>query len=140
MATGIETRVYEGLNSWLAALVLAPVVPIAWPNLPTIPNGAYLRPWLLPEPTEALTLSAAGPNDYKGIYQVSVFWPVGAGTTAVLETASAIAAHFKRGTSITRESIRTWVDAPPYLGPMIQEPDIFQLPVSVPYRAFVSNA
>lgn len=140
MATGIETRIYEGLNSWLAVLTLTPVVPIAWPNLPAAPNGPYLRPWLLPEPTEALTLSADGPNDYKGTYQVSAFWPVGTGTTRILEAASAIVLHFKRGTSITREGIRMWVDAPPSLGPMIQEPDIFQLPVSVPYRAFISNA
>lgn len=140
MAVGTETRISEALNAWLNALVLSPVVPIAWPNLNFNPSGAYLRPWLLPAPTEAITLSAAGPNDYRGIYQVSVFYPVGGGANKAIEIASAIVSHFKRGTSITREEIRVWMDDPPYLGSMVQEPNTFQLPVSVPYRAFVSNA
>jgi hypothetical protein len=105
-----------------------------------VPSGTYLRPWLLPAPTEAMTLSAAGPNDYRGIFQVSVFAAVDAGPTAPLETASAIAAHFKRGTRLTRDGINVWMDDPSWVGPMIQEPDVLQLPVSVPYRAFVSNA
>jgi hypothetical protein len=139
-SVGIETRIFEALGGWLAALMFSPVVPIAWPNKAFVSSGTYLRPWLLPAPTEAMTLSAAGPNDYRGIFQVSVFAAVDAGPTAPLETASAIAAHFKRGTRLTRDGINVWMDDPSWVGPMIQEPDVLQLPVSVPYRAFVSNA
>ena len=127
-SVGIETRIFEALAGWLAALTFSPAVPIAWPNKSYAPSGTYLRPWLLPAPTEAMTLSAAGPIDYRGTFQVSVFATVDAGPTAPLETASAIARHFKRGTKLSRDGIDVWMDDPPWVGPMIQEPDFLQLP------------
>lgn len=139
MAAGIETRIFDGLNAWLAALVFSPAIPIAWPNLAFTPNGAYLRPWLLPARTEALAIPISGPNEHAGIFQVSVFWPTGQGATTPMERASAIAVHFKRGTKIDREGISVRIDAPPWVGPMIQEADVLQLPVSIPYRAFAPN-
>jgi hypothetical protein len=139
MATGIETRILEALNAQLAALVLSPVVPIAWQNKSFTPSGAYLRPWLLPVRTDALTVSVLGSNDYAGLYQVDVFWPSGSGLTDPMERASAIAAHFKRGTRISREGITVRIDDPPWPGPALQEPNWIQVPVSVPYRAFVPN-
>ena len=77
-----------------------------------------------------------GPNDYKGFYQVDVFWPIGKGVSDPMEVACAVTTHFKLGTSITREGLSFWIDAPPYLSPALQEADWFQIPVTVPYRAF----
>ena len=136
---GIETRIFEALNAQLAALVFTPPVPIAGPNLPFTPTGAYLRPWLLPATAEALTISSEGHNLYTGIYQVSVFWPVGKGMLPALEHASAIAAYFKRGTFATRDGLTVHIILPPRVEPAIQEPDVLHIPVSIPYRATMPN-
>ena len=137
--TGIETRIHAALDARLMALTLSPAVPIAWPNANYTPTGAYLRPWLLPIGVEPMTVSTDGANDYGGIYQVSVFWPVGGGLLAPLEAASAIAAHFKRGTSLTRDGVVVQMLTPPVVETPIQEPDIYHIPVSVRYRAFAPN-
>jgi len=141
-STGVETRILEALDTRLQALVFSPAIPISFPNRTFTPSGAYLRTWWLPSPTETLggTTPVTAPLDYKGIYQVSVFWPIGSGSTPIMEVASAIAAHFKRGTKLSHDGIDVWMDDPPSVGPMIQESNVLQLPVSVPYRAFVPSA
>src|SRR5215204_753670 len=116
-SVGIETRIFEALNAQLGALVFTPPIPVAGPNLPFTPTGAYLRPWLLPAAVDALTVNSDGHNLYMGIYQVSVFWPVGQGIVAALEHASAIAAYFKRGTFITRDGITVQILVPPRVEP-----------------------
>jgi len=142
---GVETNISRALNARLVALTLSPVLPIAF-AMQTYETGTspYLQPTILPAPTEALTLSPLGANDHTGIYQISVWWPAQRlktaaqdGSDPAFEVASQIVSHFKRGTKMVRETVTVWVDGPPSIAPAVQEPSWYQLPVSVPYRAFV---
>src|SRR5215212_9993347 len=114
-SAGVETRISEALNSWLAGLVLSPALPIAWPNDPFTPTSAFLQPSLLPAPTVAMAVPYAGPNEYIGVYQVSVFYPAGQGMTAPAETASLVVARFRRGTALSRSGIEVRINNPPWL-------------------------
>jgi len=134
---GVETSIFSALGDRLQQLVLSPAVPISWPNLSFTPRGAYLRPYPLPARTESMGVSYQSPNDYRGIYQVDVFWPVNQNPISAYECASAIIAHFKKGTKMVRDGISVWVEGPPWQSPPLEEPSWFHVPVNVPYRAFV---
>lgn len=144
---GIETDIEAALHARLVALVLNPVLKIAFPSQTFTPTTLpYLRPTNLPARTEPMSLSPLGPNDHVGIYQISVFWPAGRvaasaqdGVNPILDVVSAITTHFRRGTKMTRGSVSVWVDGAPWPSAAIQEPSWYQVPVSVPYRAFVDG-
>lgn len=134
---GVETNIAGALGTRLSQLVLSPAVPISWPNLDFTPQGAYLRPTLLPARTESMGVSFRAPNDHAGVYQVDVFWPVRENYLNAIECASKIIDHFKKGTKMVRSGISVWVDGPPWQSPHLQEPNWFHVPVNIPFRAFV---
>jgi hypothetical protein len=140
--TGNETRIAEALLARLGALILTPAMPLQGPNLNYKPtNGtAYLRASILPRDTvEVAAIDTSSENDYGGVFQVDVFWPTNEGITNPLERASAVAAHFKRGTTMERAGVKVWVLRPPSVATPLQDKSWFQVPVSIPYRAFVPN-
>jgi len=61
----------------------------------------YLRPTLLPAPTQQAGLGNTGLDEYQGIYQVDIFAAVGGGRASAEAQADLIGDHFKRGTSLT---------------------------------------
>jgi hypothetical protein len=138
--SGVETRIYEALAAQLAALALTPAMPIAWPNVDFKPPATgYLRASFLPAATGAFARSGTGSNEHRGIFQIDVFWPENKGETEPSNKAAAIIAHFKRGTVLSREGATIRIDDPPYRGPSLQEPGFLQIPVSVPYHAFIPS-
>lgn len=138
--SGVETRIYEALAVRLSALVLSPAMQIAWPGKNfTKPATGYLRASFLPAQTGAFARSGTGSNEHRGVFQVDVFWPENQGETAPSERAATIIAHFKRGTVLSREGAAIRIDAPPYRSPSLQEPGFIQIPVSIPYHAFIPS-
>lgn len=143
----------KALDSHLASLPLG--VPIAWPNIPFDPNGAYLRPTLLPNRPDQAELGRDGRNVHEGIYQVDAFYPSGYGVRDAEATCEALIAAFKRGTIIVSpveipiiedgvigdESIvpRVRCDRAGYRPASSQEPNSYQMIVEIDYRAYLPN-
>jgi hypothetical protein len=149
VATGIETRITEALHAHLADLVLTPPLPIAWPNIAFdpiirtegpdgVPLGWYLRANEVVLPTEAIALRD-GSNRYRGLFQVDVVFPIDIGLTVPREVASAICAHFKRGTKRYRESVRVEIVRPPYASTALKDAPGMMIPVTIPYQCIHSN-
>jgi hypothetical protein len=137
-----ESDLTEALVDHLKAFVLArsPTVAVAWPNKPFSPSQgeAWLRMTVLPAETFAAAVGSAAANRHSGLLQIDVFWPPGEGLKAPLELADEIAAHFKRGSSISG-AVTVSVNRPPSVLPAAREDSWFIVPVRVPYTADLAN-
>lgn len=91
-----EALILSALNARLSALVLSPVLDIAWPNLAFTPpaSGSYLRVDDLRNVTDRPRLANDAPQVHRGIYQVTVVAPLNGGEVVALETGGLIASHF----------------------------------------------
>ena len=101
-------------------------------------NLPYLRPTLLPAQPTQVELSEAGRNRHRGVYRVDCYYPVGIGRTTGLAMAEAIAAHFKRGTTLAGSGFWLKVESSG-VGPAREEPDRLGFPINVEWRADISN-
>jgi len=139
MTDGIETKIFRALTDRLTTFVNSDKIAVAYPNVSYKPveGTPYLRPNLIPAPTDALTLD--GSSRYDGILQVDVFWPEGQGIIKPMEKASAIIAHFPKQVKLFHEGVRVVVNGPPYIARALQEPGWLQLPINIPYTAFVRS-
>ncbi|HKG24778.1 MAG TPA: phage tail terminator-like protein, partial [Thermomicrobiales bacterium] len=112
---------------------------VAKPGLPFAPTSgtAYLRANLMPSPTDAITVDGLT-NEYRGIFQISVYHPEGGGILQPFETAALLTTYFETGTSLQHEGTTFTIQAPPHIGPALDEPGWIMIPVSIRYRAFLT--
>jgi hypothetical protein len=140
MATYVETSIVEALMARLLTLTLSPALPVAWPNLDyTPPAAGYLRATHVPNSTNQVTLGSTGKNRHVGIFQVDVFLPIMTGISTPMERAGAVAAHFKRGTTLTKDGINVRITRPPEVRPALQSLPYIQVPVIIRYQADADN-
>ena len=139
MAT--DTDITGALFARLAALTLTPTHQIAWPNVEFTPpsSGKFLRANEIPVSAVAVSVAADGSNEYRGIFQVDVFGPLGAGLPTQKAIAAAVSAQFKRGLTLYGGSTRLDVTGS-FVGPAMVDKDRAMIPVSINYRAFARNA
>ena len=141
MASYVETQIYEGLCAHLSTLTLSPALPVSLPGKAFTPDATlgYLRVTHLPNRAEQITLGGDGYNQHRGIFQIDVLQPSSAGIVVAAEIAGAVAAHFKRGTNITREGALIRVIAPPSIAQALQSPPYIQIPVSIAWAVEALN-
>ena len=140
MATGIESRILEGLLDHLSDLTLTPAMAVAWPDLHFDPPAAgYLRPSLAPNTATQVTLGTSGRNRYRGLFQISVFWPRNSGGIAPREKADLVAVHFKRGTTISLTGGTIRIYRPPEIAATFPDDPYTHTPVTIYYQADFAN-
>lgn len=140
MATGIEATILDALCEHLSSLTLSPALSIAWPNVDFEPDeDGYLRATQLRNTATQISLGNSGKNRHSGIFQVDVFAKQGIGEESPVETASLIAAHFKRGTDITAGSYTVRVNFPPVVGSSVRSDPYLMVPVSIRYIVDTDN-
>jgi len=120
------------LNGWAEAVV--------WENKQFTPPTAlpYLAPNLITGKPIQAEVGEAGRNLHVGIYQISIFSPAKAGVLSMNTLRDGIIDHFKRGTILTSGLVNLTIQKA-YAGPMMQEPDWAQLPITVEYKLFAAN-
>lgn len=132
-----EHDIAEGFFERLAAFAAAqsPALTVAWPNInfDTPASGGYLRPTFLPAQTFSFGLASGSSNQYRGIFQVDVFWPENDGLPNALEVADAVKDWFPKFSTFTRNGLLVKISEAPWLSGLLQEPKWIQVPVSVPY-------
>ena len=113
-------------------------IPIAFPGAEfPQPTGAYVQVSLFPSPTAAATLTSH--DVQSGVMQASVFWPRGEGLISPMAVADAICARFARNTEIKGTAVVIHINRPPYTASILQEAGWMQLPVTIPWTAWVRN-
>lgn len=133
---------YSAIRSAMTARLqtLANLPAVAWENVPFTPaaGAVYLKPALLPgEPLQA-EIGTTGLNMHMGVYQISIFAPAGSGVSAINTLRDAICDHFKRGVELTYSGV-TVRCVKAYPGPMLQETDLIQIPITIQWRSYAAN-
>lgn len=128
----LETR----LSSWAAARV--PALRVAYENVPFTPAAGetYLRAYLLPAQTESLDLQGAH-RGYRGVFQVTVVRPNGAGRGPALGIAAELNTLFPMNGRYTSGAVTVQIVSPASAGPGLQQENSYVVPVSFEYRADV---
>ena len=130
----------KALNKHLSTMT--PSFPVAWENTGfTVTNGiAHLETWLLPIPTEPITLGPSYWEEFSGIFQVTCVYPAGRGTNDAKTKVSQIKEHFKRGTMSTYSDIVVKIkQAYPGSGYYSEDGSWYRVPVSLVYVCYASN-
>ncbi len=100
-----------------------------------VSGQVYVAEALLTGPTMPVGIAAQSSDEYGGIYQVTVFAPLGGTKGPAQATAKQIADHFPRGLTLTRDGIKIVVLRVSQ-GPGFVSGDRWAVPMSINYRAF----
>ncbi|MDX1150566.1 hypothetical protein GOL38_17195 [Sinorhizobium medicae] len=137
MAAGTDAIIFKAVTDRLIAM--PGVLPIAAPNVlfpaagqPLPPK--YLRSAFLPNQTRQITM-ANDPQQKRGLFQVSVVWPVGQGIIGALDIADQVINHFKNR-SLFASGVKITISSEPWAAGPLQEGERVQIPVTIPYIAF----
>jgi hypothetical protein len=126
-------EIQKALEARLAALSGA--LPTAWSNvLLSPPATAYQSVDLLPAKPVNPTFGSAFYRD-QGIFQVTLFFPLGGGVGAALARADVIRAGFPRGSSYSNGGITVLISGTPEIAPGRVIEQRWVVPVSIPYFA-----
>ena len=107
---------------------------VAWENMPFAPATGvpYLRPVLLPGEPLQCEIGANGNNRHTGIYQISIFYPVGSGIANLNTLTIALCDHFKRGSRLTYGGATISIQKA-YPATYLQETDWIHVPITIQY-------
>lgn len=137
----IEAGIADALFYHLNGLTLSPALPVAWPGVEFTPPSAgnFLRAMLIEATPDVATLGDSGYNRHSGILIVFVHAVTGIGEIVAKQIASQVAAHFKRGTDISRNGQVVRIVQPPGVGGSIIDGDRLIVPVRIRWFADSQN-
>lgn len=120
-------------NTWAQAQT--PAIPVAFENaLFTPPPGRYARAFVLPG--ETVSDDMAGKHRrYVGVFQVSLYLPLNAGTAESAALIASLDTSFALTAPITISGFQVFLTSPMSPGPAIPDGTRYQIPVSCRYRA-----
>ena len=130
MTVGIEAGILDALLYHLSTYTTT--LGIAYPGIDFTPDGNHIEARIIPNTVTQATLGDNGYNRHEGLMQITVVWATGAGIIAPAETVSEIVAHFKRGTTITRNSLTVRIN-PPRTAQPLPDGGWIRYPVIVPW-------
>ena len=119
--------------------LLAPAIAIAYENRTFSPIVIipYLQVNLLPNTPDNSIMGQATYFE-RGIFQVTLAYPLGAGTLAAGIKAQAIRDHFMRGTTMVEAGVTVIVTNTPRIAPAMVDADRYRVPISIEYQAQIS--
>ena len=108
-------------------------LPVAWENTPFTPppTGIYLEEDFLPAETEDVFIQGSAPVR-RGVYQVTVVYPIGRGTQAARALADDIADMFPNNAVLAQPG-PLFVNGFPDVFNGIVDSTAYRIPVSIPY-------
>lgn len=130
--TGL-TLVRAALETALAAI--SPALATAWQNVPYTPvNGTpYQRVYLLPVEPDNPTMGRFATE--RGVFQVSLYYPLDTGAAAAEARAELIRDTFYRGASFASGGLTTVIERTPEIAPALIADDRFVVPIRVRFYA-----
>ncbi|HAV2159511.1 TPA: hypothetical protein JHK28_000141 [Enterobacter cloacae] len=125
-------QLFEGR---LAEFASSQAISVAWENLPFKPSDdVYLRVFLLPADTGIFDVQGKAAI-YRGIFQVNVVSPAGAGVTEARRIAASIAGWFPCDMKISDGKTFAYINGPPTTHAPIQGDTDFAIPISINYHS-----
>jgi Bacteriophage related domain of unknown function len=111
---------------------LTPAIAIAYENVVFTPitGTPYHKASLLPNETTAPAIDQATKIE-KGIFQVSIYYPLNQGTATAGARAELIRAHFPAGLVLTESTYKVRISRPPTISGGMVEGAFYMIPVSI---------
>lgn len=130
------STIRKALEQRLAAM--SPALATAYENAVFTPvqGTAYQRVNLLPA-TPDNSIQGSGGYFERGIFQVTLCYPIGVGPATIEDRAQLVRAQFKRGTTMVQGAVAVLVIDTPSVSPAFIDGDRYCIPVSVPFQAQV---
>lgn len=118
--------------------LLTPALPIDHENLDFTALGLpHLRAFLLPNRTSMPGLDMVTKYE-KGIFQVSVAYPLNQGTGEAEARVELVRAHFPAGLKLVESGVTVLIYEPPSVAAGQVDGVFFVIPVSISYRSFIT--
>ena len=132
-----QVLIRKALEKRLAAMT--PALSTAFENATFQPAAGtpYQRVNLLPN-TPDNAVQGAGMYFDRGLFQVTLCYPMGAGPNAAETRAQAVRDWFRRGTSLAEGPITVHITGTPRISPALMDGDRYCIPVSVLYQAQIN--
>lgn len=131
----IETSIWLALRSRVAALVLSPALPIAWPNDDfTPPVSGYLRVTHIPNINRRLFIGSGKPHQRLGLLRVDVFSRINQNVAVGTEIAGTVAAWFPSDLRLTSNGVSVRITQAPTVGAPIRDDPHWLTPVSIEHE------
>lgn len=127
----------QALEMQLAAIDSFPTV---WENeAKEAPASAFQQAYVLPNTPDN---SVSSPTLYceRGIFQISLRYPLGSATAGIMARADLIRTQFKRGTTLTQGGVNVLITQTPKVGAGMVDESFWHVPVSIPWQAWVPVA
>lgn len=127
--TALETK----LNT------ISPALSTAWQNVSFSPvqGTPYQAAYIMPAEPDNPTMG----NDFhreRGVFQISLFYPIQAGSSAAEARAELIRAAFYRGQSMISGSVTVRISNTPSIGQGRVDGDRWMVPIKIQYFADIS--
>jgi hypothetical protein len=128
---GLE-EIQTALESALAAMMPALATEYSNMTLAPVIGTPWQRATLLPAEPANPEIGGALVQEV-GIFQISLFYPIGFGSADALARAQMIRSVFKRASAFTSNGVTVTVERTPEIGPALIEKDWYHLPVRIRY-------
>ncbi|MFA5662399.1 phage tail terminator-like protein [Castellaniella sp.] len=130
----IRAAFEKKLADWAKAR--RPAIAVAYENVTFTPpaDAPYLRCFLLPADTVDNTL-AGDLREYKGLFQVNVVCPAGAGPQRAEHIAHHVCEQFKAHTRLSWRGKTVMIASPMREKPALQGANTYTIPMDCQYRA-----
>ncbi len=115
---------------------ITPAISTSWQNVAftPVPGTPYQSAYLIPAEPDNPTLGDSHHREH-GIFQVSLFYPLQAGSGTAESRAELIKAAFARGQSMTSGSVTVRINKTPSIGNGRVDGDRWHVPVKIQYFA-----
>jgi hypothetical protein len=125
----------------VALAAMSPAVAIAYENKPytPVPGTPYHAAFLLFAPPANDEIGRAGLYRQDGIFQITLAYPLDAGTGVAAARAELIRTIFYRGASFTASGVTVNIERTPEIAPSRIEEDRFILPVKVRFYSHLGG-
>lgn len=118
--------------------LLSPALPTSFENgMLDAAGQPHHRVYLMPNKTATPGFDLVTKHE-KGIYQVSVAYPINEGTTLGGARAELVRAHFPAGLKLTSGGVMTLIYEWPSIATGMPDGIFYVIPVSISYRAFTN--
>lgn len=126
--------IHKALDKKLEQFAQAANIPVAWENTPFTPpvSGVYLEADFLPADNEDFTIQGIV-SLRRGVYQVTVVYPVGSGSQAAEKLASAVSAAFSNNTALPTDGSPVYINGEPSVFSGFRDSTAYRMPVSIAY-------
>lgn len=127
------------LEDHLRAYVFAHPIKVAAPNrdFKAPEQDSYLKTHLMTNQPRAAGLGDDADDFWTGVFQIDVRGLTNQGTQEATDIVDGLRAHFKRGTRLSGDGVVLTVESAG-VGPALESPDRFKLPVSINFHAYAN--